>query len=110
MYQGGLEIAFLLFTFSGIIEKEQVEYYSVAEETRLGSGDKLFDFLAECIADFVHKNLEKGHPQMPLGFTFSFPMAQTGLNKGVLVSWTKSFNASGYGNTGCGVFMGGIQN
>ena len=81
--------------FSGIIEKEQVEYYSVAEETRLGSGDKLFDFLAECIADFVHKNLEKGHPQMPLGFTFSFPMEQTGLNKGVLVSWTKSFNAAG---------------
>ena len=81
--------------FSGIIEKEQVEYYSVAEETRLGCGDKLFDFLAECIADFVHKNLEKGHPQMPLGFTFSFPMEQTGLNKGVLVSWTKSFNAAG---------------
>ena len=82
----------------------------MAEETRLGSGDKLFDFLAECIADFVHKNLEKGHPQMPLGFTFSFPMEQTGLNKGVLVSWTKSFNASGYGNTGCGVFKRGIQN
>ena len=84
--------------FLGKIEKEQVEYYSVAEETRLGPGEKLFDFLAECIADFVQKNLDKDHPNMPLGFTFSFPMEQTGLDKGVLVSWTKSFNAAGKAN------------
>ncbi len=25
------------------------------------------------------------------GFTFSFPMVQEGLNKGILVTWTKSF-------------------
>ena len=67
----------------------------MAEEIRLGSGEKLFDFLAECIADFVMKTLGKDYPPMPLGFTFSFPMEQSGLNKGVLVSWTKSFNASG---------------
>ena len=79
----------------GIIEKEQVEYYSVAEETRLGPGEKLFDFLADCIGDFVEKKLGKEYPTIPLGFTFSFPMEQAGLNKGVLVSWTKSFNAAG---------------
>ena len=84
----------LLFS-KGVIEKELVEYYSVAEEIRLGSGEKLFDFLAECIADFVMKTLGKDYPPMPLGFTFSFPMEQSGLNKGVLVSWTKSFNAAG---------------
>ena len=30
-----------------------------------------------------------------VGFTFSFPMTQKGLDVGILVSWTKSFNCSG---------------
>lgn len=29
------------------------------------------------------------------GFTFSFPMIQRGLDVGILVSWTKSFNCTG---------------
>ena len=32
---------------------------------------------------------------LPLGFTFSFPMTQRGLDVGVLVAWTKSFNCPG---------------
>ncbi|XP_053893321.1 hexokinase-3 isoform X2 [Malaclemys terrapin pileata] len=32
---------------------------------------------------------------LPLGFTFSFPCQQTSLDQGVLLSWTKGFNASG---------------
>lgn len=81
----------------GKVTKELVAYYSVQEETRLGPGDKLFDFLAHCIGDFVAKHgldNTKDHP-LPLGFTFSFPMIQSGLNVGVLVAWTKSFNATG---------------
>jgi len=71
-------------------------YYSVEESTRLGPGDKLFDFLAQCISDFVRNKIKLGQDeQLPLGFTFSFPMEQRGLDVGVLVSWTKSFNASG---------------
>lgn len=31
----------------------------------------------------------------PMGFTFSFPVRQKGLNKGILMKWTKGFNASG---------------
>lgn len=33
--------------------------------------------------------------RLPLGFTFSFPLKQLGLTKGVLVRWTKGFNCSG---------------
>lgn len=29
-----------------------------------------------------------------MGFTFSFPISQVGLNKGILIKWTKGFNAS----------------
>uniref|UniRef100_A0A8C6J670 Phosphotransferase n=1 Tax=Melopsittacus undulatus TaxID=13146 RepID=A0A8C6J670_MELUD len=32
---------------------------------------------------------------LPLGFTFSFPCQQLGLDKAVLLNWTKGFNASG---------------
>lgn len=32
--------------------------------------------------------------KLPLGFTFSFPLAQRGLTKGVLERWTKGFNCS----------------
>lgn len=85
----------LLEMVNGVIKNELVEYYTVAEETRLGPGQQLFDFLAQCIADFVQKKLGNDCPEMPLGFTFSFPMSQKGLDQGVLVSWTKSFNASG---------------
>lgn len=33
--------------------------------------------------------------RLPLGFTFSFPLVQLGLTKGLLVRWTKGFNCSG---------------
>lgn len=32
---------------------------------------------------------------LPLGFTFSFPLKQVGLTKGLLERWTKGFNCSG---------------
>lgn len=33
-----------------------------------------------------------------MGFTFSFPVEQRGLNKGIMIKWTKGFNASGVVN------------
>lgn len=68
-----------------------VKYYTVPEPLRLGKGEDLFDFLAECIYDFMKNNnlLEK---KLPLGFCFSFPMVQKALDIGILVTWTKSFN------------------
>ena len=32
---------------------------------------------------------------LPLGFTFSFPLEQEGLNKATLVRWTKGFSCAG---------------
>ncbi len=66
----------------------------MSEPTRLGPGEALFDFLAECIHDFVQKNGLSETP-LPLGFTFSFPMEQKALDVGILVTWTKSFNCPG---------------
>ena len=68
--------------------------FAVPQSIMLGSGQALFDHIADCLAVFMKEHgvqVEK----LPLGFTFSFPCKQEGLTKGRLVKWTKGFNCSG---------------
>lgn len=60
---------------------------------RLGPGADLFDYLAECLVDFV-QSVGMAAVPLPLGFTFSFPMHQHGLASAGLVTWTKSFKCA----------------
>jgi len=85
----------LVRLLAGRIQKEIIDYYSVAESLRLGPGADLFLFLAECIQHFCNKNSVSAETEISLGFTFSFPMVQHALHVGVLVNWTKSFNCPG---------------
>lgn len=41
---------------------------------------QLFDYIAECISDFLDKHQIK-HKKLPLGFTFSFPVRHEDLDK-----------------------------
>lgn len=67
------------------------DIYAIAHELMVGTGQELFDYIASCLSDFVHKhNLQD--EVLPLGFTFSFPLVQKGLRSGTLVRWTKGFN------------------
>lgn len=68
--------------------------YAIPQSLMLGTGDQLFDHIAQCLALFV-KDLNMENEVLPLGFTFSFPLTQTGLTKGQLVRWTKGFDCSG---------------
>ncbi|XP_074865913.1 hexokinase-3-like [Carettochelys insculpta] len=70
------------------------EVYSIPPQVAQGPGSQLFDHIVECIADFQAKQGLLGQT-LPLGFTFSFPCQQTGLDQGILLSWTKGFKASG---------------
>lgn len=81
----------LLEVAGGKIVEEIVEKYNISEETRLGLNGCLFDFLAECVEDFVTKRGMETD-SLPMGFTFSFPMIQHNLNSSCLKCWTKSFN------------------
>ncbi|TSO88082.1 Glucokinase [Bagarius yarrelli] len=81
--------------------------YSIPEDAMTGTAEMLFDYIAECISDFLDKHQMK-HKKLPLGFTFSFPVRHEDLDKGILLNWTKGFKASGAeGNnvvgTGCNV-------
>ncbi|KAH0623023.1 hypothetical protein JD844_030912 [Phrynosoma platyrhinos] len=55
---------------------------------------ELFDHIVHCIADFLEYMGMKG-VSLPLGFTFSFPCHQNSLDEGILLKWTKGFNATG---------------
>jgi hexokinase len=60
-----------------------------------GTARGLFDFIARNIKYFVKKEGFVAGQEYPLGFTFSFPIKQTGIASGVLVHWTKGFSAQG---------------
>ncbi|VDK19036.1 unnamed protein product [Anisakis simplex] len=47
------------------------------------------------MANFMEENGLKGAEKLPLGFTFSFPVNQEGLDVGKLIHWSKGFNATG---------------
>ncbi|NXL17781.1 HXK3 protein, partial [Setophaga kirtlandii] len=70
------------------------EIYVIPVGITQGSGEELFDHIIDCIIDFQTKqNLVT--QILPLGFTFSFPCQQVGLDKALLLTWTKGFSASG---------------
>ena len=59
-------------------------------QVRLGPGSELFAFLASCIQQFLAEQPElQTLPNIPLGFTFSFPTQQLSLNSATLATWTK---------------------
>jgi len=52
---------------------------------------ELFDFIARHVADVMAGDLST----LPLGHTFSFPCRQEGINRAVLIQWTKEIRTSG---------------
>ncbi|CAK9830229.1 HK2 [Anthophora retusa] len=91
---GGTNFRVLLLELAhGTPIREQVKKYHISSDLRVGSAVRLFDYLAKCVSDFV---IEQGlqDVELPLGFTFSFPMIQHSLDIGILVTWTKTFNCS----------------
>jgi hexokinase len=59
------------------------------------------DYLADSVDAFLTSSTESYNPNpidadqsaIPLGLTFSFPVEQTALDKGILLTWTKGFTA-----------------
>ncbi|TRY90528.1 hypothetical protein DNTS_002656 [Danionella cerebrum] len=87
------------------------QIYETPEDITNGSGSRLFDHVAECLGDFMEKQKIKDK-KLPVGFTFSFPCAQSKLDEvtrisifeqsihvvslvAVLLTWTKRFKANG---------------
>ena len=73
--------------------------YRMPEELKRGESEELWEYIADCIQQFIEyhhevEDLEK-LDKIPLGFTFSFPATQNYIDNGVLQRWTKEFDISG---------------
>ncbi|KAL7745328.1 hypothetical protein ACLKA6_015348 [Drosophila palustris] len=68
--------------------------YAIPQHIMIGSGIQLFDHIAECLSNFMAEHNVYSE-RLPLGFTFSFPLRQLGLTKGLLATWTKGFDCAG---------------
>ncbi|RDX53014.1 hexokinase [Lentinus brumalis] len=86
--------------------------YKVSDALKTGEATALFDYLADSVDAFLTEyasavpsspSSERGNPfaspslseepAVPLGLTFSFPVEQTALNEGKILTWTKGFAA-----------------
>ncbi|PZC71772.1 hexokinase-2 [Helicoverpa armigera] len=92
---GGTNFRVLLLELrAGDLVDQRVKQYHISNALRLGTGEELFNFLADCVLDFLTE-LGMQDQEFSLGFTFSFPMKLHSISSGELITWTKSFKCSG---------------
>ena len=77
-------------------DKVQCDEMEIPKGKMTGKQEDLFDYIVDKLAEFMKKYgiSPAPHSQLPLGFTFSFPVEQSSLTAGTLKRWTKEFNAS----------------
>ncbi|KAK5172243.1 uncharacterized protein LTR77_003881 [Saxophila tyrrhenica] len=96
---------------SGDIKVTQEEY-KLADEIKTGGAEELFDFIAQCLGEFIRQHDLKGTKEDPLqlGFTFSYPAHQEYIDHGKLVTWTKGFEIAGVeGEDAAGLLRAAIE-
>lgn len=89
---GGTNFRVLLIHLKGTNDfRMDSKVYDIPDSVKKGPGANLFDHIAECLATFMREQ-SVFEEHLSLGFTFSFPLEQIGLTKGLLVLWTKGFD------------------
>lgn len=71
--------------------------YRMPEELKTGNSEELWEYIADCLQQFVetHHGGCAGIGTLPLGFTFSYPATQNYIDEGILQRWTKGFDIAG---------------
>jgi hexokinase len=69
--------------------------FVIPEVIMRDAGERLFDFLAECLAFFFNDHPVARLQEEVLAFAFSFPVEQCSVDSGTLIAWTKGFTVSG---------------
>eukprot|EP01117_Protostelium_nocturnum_P000887 TRINITY_DN11226_c0_g1_i1.p1 TRINITY_DN11226_c0_g1~~TRINITY_DN11226_c0_g1_i1.p1 ORF type:complete len:440 (-),score=102.59 TRINITY_DN11226_c0_g1_i1:114-1433(-) len=82
---------------NGQLGASQLQSFTISEAAMTGGVQDLFNFIADCVEEFVEKHGESSsrNETIKLGFTFSFPVNQTSLASGTLIKWTKGFTTEG---------------
>ena len=93
---GGTNFRVLLVTIGENKEfSMESKIFAIPKEIMIGTGNALFDHIAECLVEFVVEN-ELTDETLPLGFTFSFPCKQEGLAKVCKNTFKKNYNFNIY--------------
>lgn len=71
--------------------------YRMPEELKTGTAEELWEYIADCLQQFIetHHGTTKLDNALPLGFTFSYPATQNYIDEGILQRWTKGFDIDG---------------
>lgn len=71
--------------------------YRMPEELKTGESIELWEYMADCVQQFIdtHHGGVPPAAKIPLGFTFSYPATQNYIDEGILQRWTKGFDISG---------------
>ncbi|XP_021765358.1 hexokinase-1-like [Chenopodium quinoa] len=80
----------------GGIKHQEFAEVPIPMELMIGTSDDLFGYIASELAKFVAQegqefSLPSGR-ERELGFTFSFPVMQTSIDSGTLITWAKGFS------------------
>lgn len=94
---GGTNFRILLIELHGSREvKPSISSakFTIPDGLMEGNGSELFKKIADDLYTFLESRgiLDK---VLPLAFTFSFPLEQTGLDSGNLIKWTKGYKLTG---------------
>lgn len=66
---------------------------AIPKECMIGTTAMLFDFIASEVKAFVEREMDvSSGKSVPVGFTFSYPIKQSGIRNGELICWTKGFH------------------
>ncbi|XP_069756963.1 hexokinase-1-like isoform X2 [Narcine bancroftii] len=93
---GGTNLRVLLLVIHRGVKRSTQIYqksYLIPLEIMQGTGEELFDYIVECIDEFL-QYMGVQYARLSMGFTFSFPCIQQKLDQGILVNWTKGFKAT----------------
>ncbi|PHH49780.1 Hexokinase [Ceratocystis fimbriata CBS 114723] len=71
--------------------------YRMPEELKTGNKEELWEYVADCLMQFIetHHGDATKLDKLALGFTFSYPADQRHIDHGVLQRWTKGFDIPG---------------
>jgi len=73
----------------------QQQKYVLPADVKVSPIRELCDFIAECVDGFTTEYGKSSQSVIEIGYTFSFPILQTNINRGVLKQWTKGFSCTG---------------
>ncbi|CAO3622571.1 unnamed protein product [Cunninghamella blakesleeana] len=80
--------------------------YMISEELKTSDIHLLFDYMADCLEQFMmeydlhhhNNNSSNNNNSIHLGFSFSFPILQTDIHRGTLMYWTKGYQCTSFMN------------